>query len=319
MGQAQSRKQKILGDVKKARRRRNIITIVVIAVLAVSIVAGIVLLTPHTPQDPHIGQQISTAMYDQLAGVSNSTLAAVRGGQGVASMTTINGSPLRTPDGKPEFFYVGADYCPYCAAERWPMIVALLKFGTFTVYPTYMMSSSTDVNPNTPTFSFYGSKYQSNYISFVGVETSDRDQNTLQTLTSDQQNIVNNYDCYNHQCGSLAFIDIYNKWVMNTQSSAGSQFSPSVLDGVGNWTAIGSLINNPQSAVAQAVDGAANYLIAAICDVDGGSPSSVCSHTYVTQAPIGITNVPLTDSFNTITTSDVLTVDSAWRNSPPLI
>ena len=32
-----------------------------------------------------------------------------------------SGTPL-TANGKPEMLYMGAEYCPYCAAERWAMI-----------------------------------------------------------------------------------------------------------------------------------------------------------------------------------------------------
>jgi hypothetical protein len=39
-------------------------------------------------------------------------------------------------------------------------------------------------------------------------------------------------------------------------------------------------LNTPSSNVAQLVDGAANYLITAICKVTGQSPSSVCSQSY---------------------------------------
>jgi hypothetical protein len=31
--------------------------------------------------------------------------------------------------------YIGAEYCPYCAAERWPLVMALSKFGTFSNLP----------------------------------------------------------------------------------------------------------------------------------------------------------------------------------------
>ena len=41
---------------------------------------------------------------------------------------------------------MGAEYCPYCAAERWSMIVALGRFGTFSGLQT-MRSSSTDSRP----------------------------------------------------------------------------------------------------------------------------------------------------------------------------
>ena len=37
----------------------------------------------------------------------------------------------RTGKKKPELLYIGAEYCPYCAASRWPLIIALSRFGTF--------------------------------------------------------------------------------------------------------------------------------------------------------------------------------------------
>ena len=60
---------------------------------------------------------------------------------------------------------MGAEYCPYCAAERWALVMALSKFGTFTDLQG-TTSSATDTNPSTPTFSFYGSTYTSKYLSF---------------------------------------------------------------------------------------------------------------------------------------------------------
>jgi hypothetical protein len=322
MGQTQTRKQKILGDVKKARRQRLIISTVIITVLAVGIVAGIILLTPKTPPSPLIGQPIPATMYNYLAGVSSSTLATVGSGTGVTSMTPISGQSL-TSDGKPEFLYIGAEYCPYCAAERWAMIVALSKFGNFTGL-IYMESSSTDIYPNTPTFSFYQSTFTSQYVTFVSVETYDRNENKLQSLSPAQQNITNTYDCYQGQCGGLAFIDIANKWVMGTASHAGTQFpafgsqSCQYFCNQGNWTQMGAFLNNPQSAVAQSVDGAANYIISAICNVDGGQPGGVCSHA-ITQAPLSVNDAPPTNSFNMMTTADLRSDDLSWRSFPRLI
>ncbi len=64
------------------------------------------------------------------------------------------GGPLLTGNGKPEIVYVGGEYCPYCAAERWALSVALSRFGTFSGL-RLIHSSSTDVDPSTPTLSFY--------------------------------------------------------------------------------------------------------------------------------------------------------------------
>jgi hypothetical protein len=315
---SQTRKQKILEDVKKARRQRLLISIVVIVVLAVGVVAAVVLLG-HTPQNPLIGTPISSTMQDYLTGVSNTTLAAVGAGTGVTSMVPLSGYPeLNSSENppKPEFLYVGAEYCPYCAAERWSMIVALSRFGTFTPGTLeYMMSAdSPEVFPDTPTFTFIHATYSSPYIAFVPVETSDRNKNPLQSLTSDQNNLVNTIDCYQGQCGGLAFIDIANRWIMGTTERAGSQYLPSVL--TGNWTQIGAQLDDHTTAIAQAVDGAANTLITAICNVDGKQPTSVCTQSFaqIPQAPIGITNAPPSNSSNMIVTASNLADDSVWRS-----
>src|SRR6266516_4182442 len=104
-----------------------------------------------------------------------------------------NGTPL-TKDGKPEVLYIGAEYCPYCAAERWAMAVALSKFGTFTGLRG-IHSSSSDAFPSTPTLTFYKTGYTSRYLVFTPVETTTEDRNTpLQKTTAAQQALLSKYD-----------------------------------------------------------------------------------------------------------------------------
>ena len=79
------------------------------------------------------------------------------------------GSIAKGPDGKPVFFFAGAEYCPYFAAERWSMVMALSRFGTISNL-TLSASTGSDVYPNTPTFTFVGSSYTSKYIDFQSVE-----------------------------------------------------------------------------------------------------------------------------------------------------
>ena len=47
-----------------------------------------------------------------------------------------------------------------------------------------------------------------------------------------------------------------------------------------NWSQIGSELKSPNSNIAKGIDGAANLLISAICDVDGQQPSSVCGQSF---------------------------------------
>jgi uncharacterized protein DUF929 len=312
---SQTRKQKILGDVKRARRRRTLATTAIVAMVMVGIILGVIFLYHPQPQDPLIGTPIPATLYNQLAGVTNTTLATVGSGQGAATALTSEKGSALTSGGKPEVLYIGAEYCPFCAAERWAVIVALSRFGTFSGLK-YMESSSTDKFANTPTFSFRGATYASSYISFVSVEEKDRDGNIIQTLTSQEQSFINSYD----SAGNIPFVDIGNQTGNQYVTlNGGSQFQPTVLSG--NWTQIASQLNDHTTSIAQAVDGAANYLITAICKVDGGSPSSVCNQSFagLTQAPYTVNNLPPSYSLNLIIDGNAQPQVSSWKGFPRLI
>jgi thiol-disulfide isomerase/thioredoxin len=215
--------------------------------------------------------------------VSSSTLSTVAGNSlsslGVTATSSISGTSL-TYQGKPEVLYIGAEFCPYCAAERWSMIVALSKFGTFNGLE-YMQSSSSDIDANTATFTFLNATYSSQYISFVSREYEDRSEAPLQTVNSSEQALWSEYDPSSSSCAPgecIPFIDFGNQYAV-----VGAQYSPTTLSNL-NWTQIASQLNNPNSAVAKAIDGAANTLITAICKIDGGSPSSVCSQSFANVA-----------------------------------
>jgi thiol-disulfide isomerase/thioredoxin len=227
-----------------------------------------------------VGTEISTALYSNLTTVSYSTLSSIGSGQGVASPTQVNGSSL-TNNGKPEVLFIGAQYCPYCMAEEWSMIVALSKFGNFSGIE-YMLSASNYNYSNTPGFTFVGANYSSQYISFVSVEYENRNQSALQPISSSQASLEKKYDPHLE----IPFVDIGNQYIVIS-----SQYFPGVLSNL-TWTQIGSQLNNPRSSIANAIDGAANLLISALCKIDGGSPSNICSQSFAKLAlfPLGYTN-----------------------------
>ena len=91
-------------------------------------------------------------------------------GTPVSPPTVLKGQPPLTINGKsPSMLYYGAEYCPYCAAERWGMTAALSRFGTITGLKI-TASSHTDVFPETHTFSYAGATYTSPYIHFFPIE-----------------------------------------------------------------------------------------------------------------------------------------------------
>jgi hypothetical protein len=214
-----------------------------------------------------------------VTSVSPSTFAAVGLPTGLAHpIATPKGtSTLTASDGKPEMLYVGAEFCPFCAAERWAMVVALSRFGTFSgLRATH--SSSSDEFPNTQTFSFYKSTYTSQYLDFTTVEeftnyVSGSYYAALQTPTAAQSAIVAKYDVapYTTQAGTIPFINIGNHYIV-----VGSSYTPQILQGM-SMTAIARQLNNPSTEVAAAIDGTANEITAAVCAATGDQPASVCS------------------------------------------
>jgi thiol-disulfide isomerase/thioredoxin len=247
--------------------------VVVIAVVVAFIVvkAGSNTAKPSGASNGPTGAALARVVSDTTS-VPASALDAVGAGSVTTKPAPVSGPPL-TSGGKPEMLYIGADYCPYCAFERWGMIVALSRFGTFSGLHT-VHSSSTDVFPNAPTYSFYGSTYTSKYLTFTPVEeTTNIPQGNsytpLQKPTPQQQALMAKYD----PGLSIPFVDIGNRYKI-----VGASASPQVLDGK-SWAAIAASLKDASSPVARAVDGTANYITAAICKLTNDQPASACTPT----------------------------------------
>lgn len=229
---------------------------------------------------------VPTSVTDKVAGggvnkslfIPSSQLSATSA-QSLSYFSTVNGTAL-TANGKPEVLYVGAEYCPFCAAQRWAMVNALSRFGTFTGLTT-SHSSSTDSYPNTPTYTFYKSTYASKYITFTPVEetTNEPDGNggykTLQTPTSAQQQLLQAYDPGTGSGGAIPFLDLGNKYV---QVGNLSPLSPALLSGK-TWAQVAAAMNNPTSDIGKAEVGNANYMTAAICQLTNNQPATACTPT----------------------------------------
>jgi hypothetical protein len=177
-------------------------------------------------------------------------------------------------DGKPELLYIGAEYCPFCAGERWSMVMALSKFGKFqNVEGT--TSSSTDVNPSTPTFSFYKSTYTSPYISFVPVETETDTDATLQTPTNAQEALLTKWDAPPYisesEAGSIPFIYLAGKYLV-----LGIQYNAAPISG-DQMVAATNYMTSGTNATSKAAEAVAGYMISDICALTNNKPANVCS------------------------------------------
>ncbi|MBO0702825.1 MAG: DUF929 family protein, partial [Candidatus Dormibacteraeota bacterium] len=188
-----------------------------------------------------------------------------------------NPTTLTGAGGKPEFLYMGGEYCPYCAAARWVMLTSLSRFGTFSGVQS-MFSSSTDVYPNTPTFTFVHAKFSSQYLDFVPVEMYSRTQPSngqpnLQHPTPQQQQLMSTFDSNN----GIPFILIGGKFVATTP------FVPQDLSGR-NQEQIASNLSDPSQQTTKDIIGNANLMTATICSITGGAPSDVCQSPGVQKA-----------------------------------
>ena len=289
-----SRREKIAAQrdaARKAERRTRLMIAggAVIAVVAVVLALVIVNLNKKsstgtasaTNSGAPTGAALSSVVSKITSVPTSATDAAGSGnGQVTGKITSISGTAL-TSNGKPEVLYVGAEYCPYCAAERWSMIVALSRFGSFSGLSAIRSAAkngagTAEVFPSTPTWTFHSSTYTSSYLTFTPVETetnigdpSNGGYTTLQTPTTAQQATFTKYNSQQ----AFPFVDFGNKYVI-----VGSSYSPQVLAGL-TWSQIASDITSGNSQVAQAINGTANYMTAALCKLTNDQPASACTST----------------------------------------
>jgi thiol-disulfide isomerase/thioredoxin len=288
----QNAREKIAAQRAAARRAevRNRVLIAggsVVAVLAI-VLALVLVKAFNKPGTGGSGTQsvsgtaLSASAAKDVTSVPASTLNTVGTGSVLSynpqAITPISGSPPLTSGGKPEMLYIGAEFCPYCAAERWAMAIALSRFGTLSPLHGIHSAPSPETDPNTPTLTFYQSSYTSPYLVFTPIENETVTHATLQTPTSAQMALWAKYDSSSTGGLGYPFIDFGNKFVIKAPS-----YDPGVLAGM-TWAQVAAALHNPNSAVAKGADGAANMITAAICKMTNGQPGSVCAAPGVVTA-----------------------------------
>lgn len=263
-----------------AARRRQMLMIGVPVVVVVLAVVVMVVVKANQGKTKDKGPSVASAQtVSQLTSLQPATLDAA-GASGKNALIPVSGQAPLASGGKPEVLYIGAEYCPYCAAERWPTIVALSRFGTFSGLQE-AHSSSSDVYASTPTWTFRKASYTSQYIAFTGVETQDVNEKPLQSPTSEQQALLQKLDgppYVQGQAGSIPFIDFGNQYIIS-----GASYDPGVLKGL-TQAKIAADLANPQSGVAKAVLPVANQITAAICKIINNRDVTVCTDPVITKA-----------------------------------
>jgi thiol-disulfide isomerase/thioredoxin len=248
--------------------------IVGLLVVIAALVGAKLLQSSPTPAK-RTGLAPASVVHD-VSTVPASTFNTIGAVKGIGGMTRIGGTPLEQ-GGKPVVLYIGAEYCPFCAAERWPLVAALSRFGTFTnLGATH--SATNDVYPNTPTFSFKDAKYASKYLALQTVELyGNRPVNgqypPLQRPTAEQNALIQKHD----PKGTIPFIYMGNYLQLD------ASYNPQILAGM-SMQQVAHAMRDTNTDQSIAILGTANQITAALCAQTGGQPGNVCSTPGVTAA-----------------------------------
>lgn len=285
---AATARARLAAQQEQAARRRRRLLWVVLPVALVMIAVGVLVVVRVAGGRPSASPGVAAApAADSVVSTVTSVPASVLDTVGAGSVRTPPqriDAPALTEGGKPRVLYVGAEYCPYCAAERWPMVVALSRFGTFQNLGQ-TTSAADDVYPSTPTLSFHGSGFTSTSVAFTGVETEGNElvngrYAPLDTLSATDQQLVTTYNAppYVSSAGAIPFVDIGGRYLIS-----GASYDPSVLKGK-THEQVAAALADPTSPIAQGVDGTANLVTAAICATTSGAPAQVCQAAGVQAA-----------------------------------
>jgi hypothetical protein len=261
-----------------------IVGVLVIVKISTGGSSGPATYTPVVPAPASVVKDVTNiplSVYNKV-GITSSVEA-------VNPPTVLHNQPPMTLDGKsPAMLYYGAEYCPYCAAERWPMTAALSRFGTWSNLKI-TASSHTDVDAETHTFSYYGATFTSPYLTFKGIEAvsnvpSGNYYTSLMNPTKQEQQIINHYYSPKFIQGAVAgqvgfpFVNINNRALIS-----GPSYDPSILSGL-TWSQIAGGLDDATNPATQAIVATANYMSAVICASTKQQPSSVCTSQGVQTA-----------------------------------
>lgn len=262
---------------QEARRRQLTIGGAIVGVIVLVVVIMVVVKVAGGNKKNGTTTNASGNVVTQITTVPQSVWEKA-GDAGSSPPNKVTGvAPLKS-GGKPELFYYGAEWCPYCAAQRWPVAVALSRFGTLSnLGQTH--STVNDQPSNIATLSFHGAKFTSKYLVFTPIEYQDVNGKTLDTPTKAQQDLVAKMDTPKYVGGSntggIPFISWGNQFV-----SSGAFYDPGLLSGK-NHKQIANAVHSGSGDVGKAVNGSANVITAAICQMTHNQPGNVCNSSAI--------------------------------------
>ena len=171
------------------------------------------------------------------------------------------------PGDKVRVFFLGAQYCAFCAAERWALVSALERFGPLSGWGKESHNDGLDGFRAIPTYDLRNATYTSPYLHFTGKEILDHKGKPLQKLDADEQAIVNQYD----KNGAWPFLFINGQY-----AQLGSGFSPALVQGPQFDTLRKEGISGAHTPAAHETANEADPIVRYLCQSTGGAPASSC-------------------------------------------
>ncbi|MGA2462384.1 MAG: DUF929 family protein [Candidatus Bathyarchaeia archaeon] len=174
-------------------------------------------------------------------------------------------------DGKLFVFFMGAEYCPYCAAERWAIVRALQKFGQWSGLNQTMSAARDEQFLNLPTYDFTEATYTSTHIEFVSRETKDREFKPLQKLLKTEEKLLHKYNPKKE----IPFILIGGRFMQ-----IGSGFTPKIFIGH-TFRQTETELKKSESEIRKTIDEEASCIAALLCV--SGLPPELCKETGLAE------------------------------------
>ncbi len=173
--------------------------------------------------------------------------------------------------GKLYVFFMGAEYCPYSAAERWAIVRALQKFGQWDGLKQTMSAARDEPFLNLPTYDFTKANYTSPHVEFASRETKDREFKPLQKLLKTEEKLVRKFNADKE----IPFLLIGGRFMQ-----VGAGFTPKIFIGH-TFRQTETELKKAESEIRKTIDDEANVISALMCV--SGLPPEVCKETGIAE------------------------------------
>jgi len=169
--------------------------------------------------------------------------------------------------GKLFVFFMGAEYCPYCAAERWAIVRSLQKFGQWDGLKQTISAARDEPFLNLPTYDFTKATYTSPHIEFVAREIQDREFKPLDKILKTEEKLLRKFNPKKE----IPFLLIAGRF-----AQIGSGFTPKIFIGH-TFRQTETELKKVESEIRKTIDEEANIISALLCA--SGLPPELCKET----------------------------------------